>query len=44
MYAIRSYYGMDGAAYGARVWHNLVPMIRGYGGDAWDENGEEDLE
>ncbi len=31
--------GMDGAAYGARVWHNLVPMIRGYGGDAWDQSG-----
>jgi len=36
---IYGFQGMDGAAYGARVWHNLVPMIRGYGGDAWDENG-----
>uniref|UniRef100_UPI00260A7848 extracellular solute-binding protein n=1 Tax=Oceanispirochaeta sp. TaxID=2035350 RepID=UPI00260A7848 len=30
---------IDGAAYSSRVWHNLIPMIRGYGGDAWEQNG-----
>lgn len=30
---------MDGAGYDGRVWHTLVPIIRGYGGDAWDLNG-----
>jgi len=36
---VYGFQGIDGAAYGARVWHNLSPMIRGYGGDAWDQNG-----
>ena len=31
--------GVDGAAYTTRTWHNLVPMIRGFGGEVWDENG-----
>lgn len=30
---------MDGAGYNSRVWHNIVPIIRGYGGSAWDSNG-----
>lgn len=29
----------NGAMYsGERVWHTVIPMIRAYGGDAWDEN------
>lgn len=31
--------GVDGGLYGNRVMHNLVPIIRGYGSDAWDQNG-----
>jgi multiple sugar transport system substrate-binding protein len=26
----------DGQGYGSRVWHTLVPIIRAYGGTAWD--------
>lgn len=30
---------INGALYtGDRVWHTLIPIIRAYGGDAWDEN------
>ena len=28
---------VDGQGYDARVLHNLLPIIRSYGGDAWDE-------
>lgn len=27
---------VDGQGYGSRVWHTLVPIIRAYGGAAWD--------
>ena len=37
---VYGYQGMDGAAYDTRVWHNLVPIIRGYGGQAWNQKGE----
>lgn len=31
---------VNGALYnGDRVWHTLTPIIRAYGGDAWDESG-----
>ncbi|MDC7241164.1 MAG: sugar ABC transporter substrate-binding protein [Spirochaetales bacterium] len=36
---VYGFQGIDGAAYGSRVWHNLIPMIRAYGGEAWDANG-----
>jgi multiple sugar transport system substrate-binding protein len=26
----------DGQGYGSRVWHTLVPIIRAYGGSAWE--------
>ncbi|WP_415749040.1 ABC transporter substrate-binding protein [Thalassospira lucentensis] len=26
----------DGQGYGSRVWHTLVPIIRAYGGTAWE--------
>jgi multiple sugar transport system substrate-binding protein len=30
---------VNGALYtGERVWHTLIPIIRAYGGDAWDSN------
>ena len=28
---------VDGEGYGARVWHTLVPIVRGYGGEAWSD-------
>lgn len=36
---IYAFQGMDGVAYESRVWHTLVPIIRAYGGDAWDKDG-----
>lgn len=30
---------VDGQGYESRAWHTLVPIIRGYGGDAWDAEG-----
>lgn len=36
---IYGFQGMDGAGYASRVWHTLIPIIRGYGGDAWDQKG-----
>lgn len=30
---------VDGGGYDARILHNLVPMVRAYGGDAWDNDG-----
>lgn len=30
---------VDAGVFGSRVWHNLIPIIRGYGGDAWDPSG-----
>ena len=32
---------MDGQGYSERVWHTLIPIIRAYGGEAWDETGTE---
>lgn len=30
---------VNGALYtGERVWHTIIPMVRAYGGDAWDSN------
>lgn len=36
---VYGFQGVDGQAYDARVWHNLVPFIRGFGADAWTEDG-----
>ena len=36
---VYAYEGPDGEGYGARVWYTLVPIIRAYGGDAWDAAG-----
>ncbi len=36
---VYGYDTMDGQGYESRPWHTLVPIIRGYGGDAWDEAG-----
>jgi multiple sugar transport system substrate-binding protein len=30
---------VDGQGYDVRVWHNLLPMVRSYGADAWDQDG-----
>ncbi len=30
---------MDGQGYDVRVWHTLIPIMRAYGADAWDSNG-----
>lgn len=30
---------VDGTGYDTRVLHNLLPIIRAYGGDAWDDEG-----
>lgn len=35
---IYGFQGVDGQAYDARIWHNLLPFIRGFGGDAWKGN------
>lgn len=32
---------VDGQGYSERVWHTLMPIIRAYGGEAWDETGTE---
>jgi multiple sugar transport system substrate-binding protein len=29
----------DGEGYGARIWVTIVPMLRAYGADAWDDAG-----
>jgi multiple sugar transport system substrate-binding protein len=30
---------VNGALYtGERVWHTIIPLVRAYGGDAWDDN------
>ncbi len=34
------YQTVDGAGYDARVLHNLCPIIRSYGGDAWTSDGQ----
>jgi multiple sugar transport system substrate-binding protein len=36
---VYGFQGVDGQAYDARVWHNLLPFIRGFGGEAWSEDG-----
>ncbi|MDO5298220.1 MAG: sugar ABC transporter substrate-binding protein [Clostridia bacterium] len=33
------YQTVDGDGYNTRVLHNLLPIIRAFGGDAWDEDG-----
>lgn len=30
---------VDGGGYDVRILHNLIPMVRAYGGDAWDDDG-----
>ncbi len=30
---------VDGGGYDARILHNLIPIVRAYGGDAWDDQG-----
>jgi multiple sugar transport system substrate-binding protein len=37
---IYGFEGVDGQPYDVRVWHNIIPFIRGYGADAWDTNGK----
>lgn len=34
---------VDGQGYSERVWHTLIPIVRAYGGEAWDEAGTECL-
>jgi multiple sugar transport system substrate-binding protein len=36
---VYGFQGVDGQAYDARIWHNLIPFIRGFGGDAWLDDG-----
>lgn len=36
---VYAYQGTDGLPYTTRVWHNMIPMIRAYGADAWDQDG-----
>jgi multiple sugar transport system substrate-binding protein len=31
---------VDGGGYDARILHNLLPIIRSYGGDAWTDDGK----
>lgn len=33
------YQTVDGDGYNSRVVHNLLPIIRAFGGDAWDDEG-----
>jgi len=33
------YQSVDGQGYDSRVLHNLIPIVRSYGGEAWDETG-----
>jgi multiple sugar transport system substrate-binding protein len=33
---IYGFESVDGQGYDVRVWHTLVPIIRAYGGDAWE--------
>lgn len=37
---VYAYQTVDGAGYDARILHNLCPIIRSYGGDAWTDEGE----
>ena len=34
------YETVDGDGYNSRILHNLLPIVRAFGGDAWDENYE----
>ncbi len=34
---------LDAGVYSNRVWHTLVPIIRAYGGQAWNDEGTECL-
>jgi multiple sugar transport system substrate-binding protein len=40
---VYGFQGIDGQAYDARIWHNLVPFIRGFGGDAWTDGGKVEI-
>lgn len=37
---VYGYEQSDGEGYGARVWISIVPMLRAYGADAWDAQGD----
>lgn len=37
---VYGYQTVDGGGYDARILHNLLPIIRSYGGDAWNDKGE----
>jgi multiple sugar transport system substrate-binding protein len=34
---------VDGGGFGPLVWNSITPLLRAYGGDAWDEAGRECL-
>ncbi len=36
---VYGYDTVDASGYTTRVWHTLVPIVRSYGGDAWDAAG-----
>jgi multiple sugar transport system substrate-binding protein len=36
---VYGFQGQNGEPYTARIWHTLVPFLRAYGTDAWNENG-----
>lgn len=33
---VHGFDSVDGQGYDVRVWHTLIPVIRAYGGDAWE--------
>lgn len=37
---VYGYEQSDGEGYGARVWISIVPMLRAYGADAWNDQNE----
>lgn len=37
---VYGYEQSDGEGYGARLWVSITPMLRAYGGDAWNSQGE----
>ena len=37
---VYAYQTPDGGGYDARILHNLIPIIRSYGGDAWTVDGD----
>ncbi len=36
---VYGFQGQNGQPYSSRIWHTLVPFLRAYGVDAWDDNG-----